>query len=97
MDSAAPGWSDVRPCSQSIITHERCGLACATARAFSAPGKVIHAPNAGLEALNAWNKKSMVKRALFSKKKINSCLLGQSTRFSPVPNTRRKVIILYLT
>ena len=51
MDSAAPGWSEVSPCSQSIMTHERCGLDCATVRALITPGKVIHAPKAGLEAL----------------------------------------------
>lgn len=60
IDSAAPGWSEVRPCSQSIMTHERCGLACASARAFSTPGRVIHAPNAGLEALKACRREWVV-------------------------------------
>ena len=53
MDSAAPGWSEVSPCSQSIMTHERYGLDRATVLALITPGKVIHAPKAGLAALNA--------------------------------------------
>jgi len=53
MASEAPGLSDVAPCSQSIITQERCGLDPAMYRAVSPPGRVIHVPKAGVDALKA--------------------------------------------
>ena len=53
MVSAAPGWSGIKPCSQSITNHERWGDASAAVRAVHAPGTVSHAPNAGLDVLKA--------------------------------------------
>ncbi len=51
--SPAPGWRGIVPCSQSTTSQERCGDAEAVARALTAPGRVTHAPNAGLEARKA--------------------------------------------
>lgn len=54
IDSATLGTSGVKPCSQSIMTHERCGgPAWATVRAWKTPGRVIQAPKAVLLALKA--------------------------------------------
>ena len=60
IDSAAPGCNEVRPCSQSIRIHERCGLASATVRATNDPGSMSQAPYAGVEVLKAFKRACVI-------------------------------------